>query len=549
MSQNYFRQYNSACARADKFQREKNELEEKYTQLENDFKAVREEKKNLEYLLHCAETQLQKTNEQSREAQNIIAEKDEQIKSLNDKIEQLQRYIKNPQEDQDEEIRQLKNKLEEAKAKSKRNSQITSTPSGRAIDTPNAESKAVNTYNGRKPSGKKQGGQPGHKYHNLEVKDLEKLLEDKSVIHKIIEYGDSESEYRTVYEVDVICQTIVIEHRIHEDYEPSPSDPIAPPKDRQVIYGSNVKALTAVFNVKFNLSHQKVSSLLSMLSEGKISPCKGSSYNWVKLFVEAAKEEKLELERKLLQEETVYTDSTVMVVGGKTRNNVRVCASKNGPTVYTALETKTKEEIANKTMLGAFLNTTVSDHEAATLKFGKVRQECVVHILRYLRQNSLETGHEWSDEMFDLLTHCIHERKVLLEEAQKAGIEVTSFPEEFIDSVSKKYDEILEKGFEENKADSDAWYYSQELALLNRMRNFKEDTLYFLSHFHTDPDNNLSERKLRTCKLKQKNSGGFRTFAGLSDYSDILTLFDNHESNSELLPDLRNLLSRSNNQS
>lgn len=147
--------------------------------------------------------------------------------------------------------------------------------------------------------------------------------------------------------------------------------------------------------------------------------------------------------------------------------------------------------------------------------------------------------------MSKLLTQCIHERKLLLEEAQKTGVEVTSFPAESIDSVLKNYDEILERGFEENKADSKAWYYSQEAALLKRMRDFKEDTLYFLSHFHTDPDNNLSERKLRTCKLKQKNSGGFRTFAGLRDYSDILTLLDNHNNNSELLLDLRNLINRS----
>ena len=57
--------------------------------------------------------------------------------------------------------------------------------------------------------------------------------------------------------------------------------------------------------------------------------------------------------------------------------------------------------------------------------------------------------------------------------------------------------------------------------LINAHRDRKSDILRFLY----DPDvpftNNLAERDLRMIKVKQKVSGGFRTFIGASNYCTI----------------------------
>lgn len=76
-----------------------------------------------------------------------------------------------------------------------------------------------------------------------------------------------------------------------------------------------------------------------------------------------------------------------------------------------------------------------------------------------------------------------------------------------------KYEAILEKGFKEYEETGPPiqWAYSVAKNLLNRLKNFKIESLCFLENKNIPFDNNLAERDLRMMKLKMKVSGCFRS--------------------------------------
>ena len=96
--------------------------------------------------------------------------------------------------------------------------------------------------------------------------------------------------------------------------------------------------------------------------------------------------------------------------------------------------------------------------------------------------------------------------------------------EEKLEKYSKRYNEIIEEGYEENKKIKKKFLKQEEQRLLNRLKKYKKNHLLFLHDFIAPFDNNLSERELRHIKMKQKISGYFNSFDGAKIYSNIKSL-------------------------
>ena len=146
--------------------------------------------------------------------------------------------------------------------------------------------------------------------------------------------------------------------------------------------------------------------------------------------------------------------------------------------------------------------------------------ECNVHLLRYLKKNTEETGNEWSFKMTELFRRMNRERKELI----KAGI--SSFHAATIGSFEREYAGLIEKGRKENKTTAHQYAKEDEKTLLNRLEKYSCNHLLFLHNFSVPFDDNISERDLRKAKNRQKMAGGFRKDSGHEMYCNILTIIE-----------------------
>ena len=184
------------------------------------------------------------------------------------------------------------------------------------------------------------------------------------------------------------------------------------------------------------------------------------------------------------------------------------------------MKSKTIEALEKLQLLKKYTGILVHDHETALYHFGTDHAECNVHIIRYLRKNTEETGNKWSGEMSALLCEMNKARKELISQ------ELFSFSEETVLDYEKKYHAIIKRGREENKRTSRRYAKKDEKALLNRMEKYSHNHLLFLHDFSVPFDDNISERDLRKAKNRQKMAGGFRKDSGHEMYCSILTIIE-----------------------
>jgi ribosomal protein S17E len=151
-------------------------------------------------------------------------------------------------------------------------------------------------------------------------------------------------------------------------------------------------------------------------------------------------------------------------------------------------------------------------------RYGKRHGECNVHISRYLTGDYETTRNIWSLDLRSLLISLNEYKKKLMEQ------NILELEKDKLSKYSKRYDEILENGYRQNKAFKSQYYKKEEKKLLNRLVKYKENHLLYLYDFSIPFDNNLSERDLRHVKTKQKVSGYWTSLEGIQDYLDIKSI-------------------------
>lgn len=152
----------------------------------------------------------------------------------------------------------------------------------------------------------------------------------------------------------------------------------------------------------------------------------------------------------------------------------------------------------------------VHDHEKTFYHYGTGHQECLAHILRYLKDSmENEPERDWNKEMRSLVQEMIHYRNGLAPGTECDAAKVSEFETE--------YRKILQKAKEEYEYIPANEYYKDGYNLYLRMEEYMPNHLLFLHDRRVPATNNEAERLLRNYKRKQKQAVTFRSFENI-DY-------------------------------
>lgn len=377
--------------------------------------------------------------------------------------------------------------------------------------------KPANTYNSREKTGRRSGGQKGHRGTTLTKAAIEEKIKSGRWQHEIRSMGDvSSGKYITKYVVDIRVVPIITEIRIYGDKEGHFSIP--PEYRSDVTYGADIKSLAVSLYSEGVMANDRIAAFLNVASGGKLELSEGSIYGFCRKFSQQAQESIRHLEEELLNRNVVATDATPVTVNG-IQDYIRNTSTEES-VVYYAMKDKTIESLKKVPFFAAYSGILVHDHETALYHFGTGHGECNAHLLRYLKKNTEETGNGWSLKMMELFRRMNRERKELI----RAG--VSFFPAAAIGSFEREYGDLIEKGRRENKTTAHRYAKEDEKTLLNRLEKYGRNHLLFLHDFRVPFDDNISERDLRKAKNRQKMAGGFRKDSGHEMYCNILTIIE-----------------------
>ena len=377
--------------------------------------------------------------------------------------------------------------------------------------------KPANTYNGRNKTERKAGAQKGHKGTTLTKAEIEEKIASGKCRHEVKSIGNvSSGKFITKYIVDLTVEPIITEVRIYANENGILSIP--PEYRSDVTYGANVKALAVSLYSEGVMSNDRIASFLNMASKGELGLSEGTVYGFCKKLGRLSLASITNLETQLLNQKVVATDATTVTVNGK-QNYIRNFSTENS-VVYHAMNSKSIAALKEIDFLKRYTGILLHDHETALYHFETDHAECNVHLLRYLRKNTEETGNEWSGETIRFLCEINGRRKELMGQGKDC------FSQDAIKEYEEKYFSLLEKGRIENKTTSHKYAKQEEKTLLNRMEKYSHNHLLFLHDFSVPFDDNISERDLRKAKNRQKMAGGFRKESGNEMYCSIMTVVE-----------------------
>lgn len=457
--------------------------------------------------------EFEKLNKKLDKANSTILNMSLTINELNSTIKNLQKESKKDKET----IQKLIEENERLKNQNNKNSSNSSKPSSTDINPPKKKTSA-NLYNYRIKTNKKRGGQFGHKGHNLDKKEIEKLIDDKKVEVRTITHiikGNKNNEPIIKYRLGIDIKPYVEKHIFK--YRKNSKEVLPKSFYTDVTYNNSIKALSIELGAYNVISYDRLSDFFNVITNGIINISNATLVNILKEFSNKSKTTINLLENKIIDYLTLFTDETSTKLEGK-KMYVRNYSTED-IAIYKAHKNKGHKPIKEDNILPKFLGGIMGDHDTTLYSYGTKNYECNIHLGRYLE--------ELIQNVPDLLWPILMKNLIFrMNETKKIAIAygLKKFSKEKLQEYEIEYDEILKLAEEENKKKISKYYKDKSKKLYNRLGKYKDNHLYFIKNFEVPFDDNLSERDLRIFKNKTKISGGFRSIDVAQNFADALTI-------------------------
>jgi transposase len=384
----------------------------------------------------------------------------------------------------------------------------------------------------RQKSGKKVGGQKGHRGHHLRQVETP----DEILIHPVMWCECCQHDLRT-QKADIperrqvmdlpVKQLWITEHRMEEKQCPMcfhltrASFPAAVSAPAQ--YGRGIQTLATYLVEGQTVPYARASQLLQELLGVRLSA--GSIASFVKTCHRQLAEVETSLRAAVVKAKVLNQDETGLRVG-KEGWWVHVC-STDRLTYYAAHQSRGRAALDAIGIAPQFRGTSVHDGLQSYQGYSFTQALCNVHHLRELTFVEEELGQAWAPKMKELLLSM----KAEVERAKAKGQSALDLL--ILARLLCRYDEILAEGYLANPPPGPPRKSAQgkrlpgrakqSLArnLLDRFSQKKWEVLRFLHDFAVPFDNNQAERDLRMIKVQQKVSGCFRTELGIAMFCRI----------------------------
>lgn len=449
-----------------------------------------------------------------------LEEKDQLIASMQATISSLQKSV----DTMSSTITELNQVIDELKEQLKKNSGNSSKPPS----SDGYKKPAPKSLRGK--SGKKQGGQKGHEGTYLEaVAEPDEVIKHMPAACKgCPRFAKCKgqacvSEQRNI--VDAVVEVKIIAHQVLSvdcplhggtrtgEFPENVRGPIQ--------YGENLQSLVVSLNTSGALSINRIHEILGNVFDIPLST--GVITTMVRRCANAVSETVEKIRKKIAASELAHFDETGTRVDGKTQW-VHVACNENYTYLYLNRKrgTQAMDEGGVLTMFGGIA---VHDCWKPYWHYDSILHAiCNAHVLRELIgviENHPEQ--KWAPAFRKLLLDMLGAK----EKAQAKEKEQLS--KYLLDKFSKKYDDILETGIQENPLpEAPAKKRGRRKrgkvrALIERLQEYKASVCLFIESFAVPFSNNQAEQDIRIIKVKTKVSGCFRTEQGASDYLKIMS--------------------------